>query len=169
MSINYRSGNIGFAVTIIMCVIFLAKLELEGNHDFEFFATTIVVGLAAKGLFNVLLVKSYRDAGSKIIIGVGLLLGLFASLDQGSVVGILLNLLGGGVIAGIGLLAKKYPLPIGIITLVIAGLLLLLILTVGLANSKSLFTQLLVALIVGGPLITAAICLLIGSKGTVEA
>ena len=48
LSISYRSGNIGFAVMIIVCVIFAIKLSAEGNHDFEMFAMAIVIGLAAK-------------------------------------------------------------------------------------------------------------------------
>jgi hypothetical protein len=103
LSIHYRSGNIGFAVTIIVCVICAIKLGADDNHDFELFAMTIIIGLAAKALFNVILAKNFREAASKIIISAGLLIALFASLDAGSFVGILMQIAPGLAIAGVGL------------------------------------------------------------------
>ena len=134
LSIHYRSGNIGFAVTIIMCVIFAVKLGSEDNHDFELFAMTIVIGLATKALFNVLLVKDLREAASKILIGVGLLIALFSSFesfDNWSIDRFLKYVAPGLAIAGMGLLSKKYPRPAGIVVLVGAAILLLLILSKG--------------------------------------
>ena len=164
MSIYYRSGNIGFAVTMVMCVIYFAKLELENNHDFELFATVIVVGLAAKALFNVILAKNYREGASKILVGAGLLLALFSAADVGSLTGILLSIIPGLVVAGAGLLAKKYPVPAGIIALAAAAYMLMLIFTVGLENTGNLWSQMLVALVVGGPLVVAGVCLLSRGK-----
>lgn len=169
MSLYYRSGNIAFAVTLIMCVIFLAKLEMENNHDFELFAMAIIVGLATKALFNVILAKNLREGASKIIIGVGLMIALFSALDAGSFVNILVAISPGLVIAGIGLLSKKYPRPVGILALVAACLLIVVIMTIGLRNSGSLWTQILVAIIIGAPLIAAGVCLLWNDKKTVEA
>ena len=65
LNIHYRSGNIGFAVTIIVCVIFAIKLSAENNHDFELFAIVIIVGLATKALFNVILAKNLRDGAAR--------------------------------------------------------------------------------------------------------
>jgi hypothetical protein len=169
MSINYRSGNIGFAVLLVTCVLCMAKLEREGNHDFELFATAIVLGLAAKALFNVILVKNYREAASKIIISAGLLIALFASMDGGSLIGILMQAAPGLAIAGIGLLAKKYPRPVGLVVTLATACLILLIMTVGLANSKSFWGQIAVAVIVGAPLLTAGVLLFLPSRGEAEA
>jgi hypothetical protein len=169
MSINYRSSNIGFAVMMIVCVIFAIKLSAENNHDFEMFNMAIIIGLAAKALFNVILAKNLREGASKIIIGVGLMVALFSALDAGSFVSILVAISPGLTIAGIGLLSKKYPRIVGMLALVTACLLILLIMTIGLRNSKSLWTQILVAIIIGAPLITAGVCLLRGDKKAVEA
>ena len=169
MNLYYRSGNIAFAVTLIMCVIFLAQLELENNHDFELFAGVIIVGLATKALFNVILAKNLREGAAKIIIGVGLMVALFSALDAGSFVNILMAISPGLAIAGIGLLSKKYPRPVGILALVAACLMILFIMTIGLSNSGSLWTQILVAIVIGAPLITAGVCLLWGDKKAVEA
>jgi len=169
MSVHYRSGNIGFAVLLIMCVIFMAKLELENNHDFEWFSTAIIVGLVAKALSNVLLSKNFREAASKIIISAGLLIALFASMDGGSFIGILMQAAPGLAIAGIGLLAKKYPRTVGLVVTLATACLVLLIMTVGLANSKSLWGQIAVAVIVGAPLLTAGISLFLPPRGDTEA
>jgi len=168
MTIHYRSGNIGFAVLLFACVVFMAKLELEENHAFEWFATAIVLGLAAKALFNVILVKNYREAASKIIISAGLLIALFASMDGGSILGALIQAAPGLAIAGVGLLSKKYPRPMGVIILVLAALMLVIIMTAGLRNSKSLWGQLAVAAVIGIPLILAGICLFVGDGREID-
>jgi hypothetical protein len=168
MSLHYRSGNVGFAVTLIMCAICLAKLEIKNNHDFEEFAMVIIVGLAAKALFNVILAKNPREGAARILIGAGLLIALFSAMDVGSFAGILVSASPGLAIAGIGLLAKRYPRPVGILAFVAAILLIMLIMTVGLRNSGSLWGQIEVAAVVGVPLMTAGVCLFIGGKADVD-
>jgi hypothetical protein len=169
LNLHYRSGNVAFAVTLVMCVVYLAKLESENNHDFELFATVIIVGLVAKALFNVILAKNLREGAAKIIIGAGLMIALFSALDAGSFVNLLKSISPGMAIAGIGLLSKKYPRPVGILALIAAGLLIILIMTIGLRNTGSLWSQILVAIIVGAPLIIAGVCLLLSEKKTVDA
>jgi len=169
LNIHYRSGNIGFAVTIIVCVIFAIKLSAENNHDFELFAIVIIVGLATKALFNVILAKNLREGAAKIIIGVGLMIALFSAHDAGSFVNTLKAISPGLAIAGIGLFSKKYPRPVGILALVAACLMILIIVSIGLRNSGSLWSQILVAIVIGAPLMTAGVCLLWGDKKAVEA
>jgi hypothetical protein len=152
MSIYYRSGNIGFAVMIICCVIFAIKLSIENNHDFELFIAAIIIGLAAKALFNVILIKNFRETASRIIIGVGLLVALFASFDAGSFTGIIISILPGLIIAGIGLLAKKYPRIISIVIIVIAIASMIFILTF-----KKGWGQVVAAAVIGIPLLFAGI------------
>jgi len=128
MTINYRSGNIAFAVTLMLCAFCAAKLELEGDHAFELFAMVIILGLATKALFNVILVKNYREAATKIIISVGLLIALFSVMDASSFLSVVMQILPGLAIAGIGLLSRKYPRPIGIVVFAATAILLWLIL-----------------------------------------
>jgi len=164
MSLNYRSGNIGFAATIIMCVICMVNLGMQENHAFELFALTIIIGIAAKALFNVVLAKNLREGAAKIIIGAGLMIALFSVLDVPSPIGMLVSALPGLAIAGIGLLSKKYPRPVGVLALVAACLMIFVIITIGLRNTGSLWTQIAVALLVGVPLIIAGACLLAGDR-----
>jgi hypothetical protein len=163
MSLHYRSGNIAFAVMIVACLICAIVLASDDNHDFEMFIMVIVVGLAAKALFNVVLAKSYRKGASKIIIAAGLLIALFSTFDVGSFVGILVSALPGLAIAGIGLLSMKYPRPIGIVIFVATGLLEVAILSRGFN-----WAQIGTAVIIGVPLTVAGICLLITDKGDTE-
>ena len=163
MSIYYRSGNIGFAVMIISCVIFAIKLSIENNHDFELFIAAIIIGLAAKGLFNVVLIKNIREVASKIIIGVGLLVALFASFDQGSFTGIIISILPGLVIAAIGLMAKKYPRVIGIVIIVLALASMIFILTF-----KKGWGQIVTAAVIGIPLLVAGAGLFMAGQKDAE-
>jgi hypothetical protein len=150
MSIYYRSGNIGFAVMIIVCVIFAIKLSAEDNHDFEMFIAAIIIGLAAKALFNVILIKNFRESASKIIIGVGLLVALFSVMDVGSPIGMLVSALPGLAVAGIGLMAKKYPRVIGIVIIVLAIASMIFLLTF-----KKGWGQIVTAAVIGIPLLIA--------------
>jgi hypothetical protein len=150
LSIHYRSGNIGFAVILIVCVIFAVKLGAENNPDFELFAAAIIIGLAAKALFNVILIKNIREAASRILIGVGLLVALFASFDAGSFTGIIISVLPGLVIAGIGLFASKYPRVIGIVIIVLAVAAMIFLLTF-----KKGWGQVVTAAVIGIPLLLA--------------
>ena len=163
LNIHYRSGNIGFAVMIILCIIFAVKLSAENNHDFELFAATIIMGLAAKALFNVTLIKSFRETASKIIISVGLLVALFGSFDAGSFVGIIMSVIPGLVIVGIGLLAKKFPRTIGVVILIVAIASIIFILRI-----RQNWGQIVTAVVIGIPLITAGAYLFKGDKNDAE-
>jgi hypothetical protein len=163
MSIYYRSGNIGFVVMIVACVIFAIKLSSEGNHDFEMFIMAIIIGLAAKALFNVLLAKNYRESASKIIISAGLLIGLFMVMDGGTVIGTIMQAIPGIAIVAAGLLSRKFPRTIGVVVFAIAAVMLWLIL-----GKRFTFSQVGVAIVVATPLILAGICLYLGDKDNDE-
>jgi len=162
LNIHYRSGNIGFVVMIIICVIFAIKLSAEDNHDFELFAMTIIIGLVARALFNVLLVKDLREAASKIIIGAGLLIALFGSFhtfDNWSLLKFIKYITPGLAIAGVGFLSKFYPRPAGIVIFIAAAFLLWVILGKGFT-----WAQIGTAAIVGVPLMLAGVFLYRGDK-----
>jgi len=152
MTIHYRSGNIAFAVMMIVCVIAAIKLAAEDNHAFELFDMAIVVGLAAKALFNVILVKDFQKAPSKIITSVGLLIALFGFLEGSPPFqDKLMDALPGSAIAFIGLLSGKYPRSIAMVIFAITAFLITMIFRRGLD-----WTSTVTALIVGVPLIFAA-------------
>ena len=158
MSLNYRSGNVAFAVMIGVCVVCMVSLGAKDNHDFELFAMTIIVGLAAKALFNVILAKNYREGAVKIIIGAGLLIALFSVLDVPSPLGMLVSALPGLAIAGVGLLSKKYPGPMGIVILILTAAMMVVIL------GRITWGQIATALVIGVPLALAGICLIVGDR-----
>lgn len=166
MSIQYRSGNIAFAVMIITCIILAVKLNADGNPEWEMFNVAIIVGLATRALFNVILVKNYREAATKIIIAAGLLLTLFASMDSvegGLSFGTFLNVAPALAIVGIGLLSRKFPRIIGGIMFAITAVLIVVILSKGLT-----IYQVATALIVAVPLATAAAFLFTRDKSEGE-
>ncbi len=113
LSLNYRSSNIAFFVMMIVCVYFAAKLQAEESEYAEMFYTVILVGMAFKALFNVLLKKNFRETAPKIIISVGLLMTLFASfsnIDQGIFsMSFIMNVLPCLFVVGVGITAKFYP------------------------------------------------------------
>lgn len=167
MSIHYRSGNIAFAVMIITCIILAIKLNADGNPEWEMFNVAIIVGLATKALFNVLLVMNLREAATKVIIAAGLLLTLFVSIgsvDEGFSLGTFMRVGSMLAIVGVGLLSKKFPRIAGGIMFVITAVLVYAIL-----KTKGLtIAQVATALIVGGPLATAAAFLFTRDKSKDE-
>jgi len=159
MSMQYRSGNIAFSVMIIGCIIMSVYESNKGDHSWEFFNAIVIIGLAAKALSNVFLVGNYRDSGTKIIMAVGLMMVLFASLENGFSIGTLMESLPGCVIILVGWLSKKFPRVIGGIILVIAVLLLFVILGKGFVIG-----QIITAVVVTVPLVTAGVSLIVGNR-----
>ena len=166
MSIQYRSGNIGFAAMIITCIILAIKLKADGNPAWEMFVLATIVGLAARALFNVILVIKPRKAAPNIIIAAGLLLTLFVSIssvDSGLSLETFLGVAPMLAIVGVGLLSKKFPRIAGGMTFVITAGLVFVILKKGLT-----IAQAGTALVVGLPLATAAAFLFTRDKSEAE-
>jgi hypothetical protein len=166
MSIQYRSGNIAFAVMIITCIILAIKLNADGNPEWEMFIVAIVVGLATKALFNVIMVTNSRKTAANVIITAGLLLTLFVSIgsvDSGLSLGTFLRVASMLAIVGVGLLSKKFPRIAGGMTFVITAVLVFVILRKGLT-----IAQAGTALVVGVPLATAAAFLFMRDKSEPE-
>lgn len=159
MSIQYRSGNIAFAVMIIGCIIMSVYESNKGDHSWEFFNAIVIVGLAAKALSNVFLIGNYRESGTKIIMGVGLMIVLFVFLSHGFSVGMLVESAPGWLIILVGWLAKKFPRTIGGVVLGITALLLVVILGKGFVIG-----QIITAVIITIPLVTAGVSLIVGDK-----
>ena len=113
MSLNYRSSNIAFVVTIIACILMSAKLRAENNAAAEMFFVVIVIGAVAKALFNVLLTKDFREVAPKIIVSVGSFAALFAGMGQRDhgifSLDFFMNILPGLVLIGIGIMSKYVP------------------------------------------------------------
>ena len=159
MSIQYRSGNIAFAVMIIACIIMAVYESSKDDHSWEFFNAIVIIGLAAKALSNVFLIGNYRESATKIIMAVGLMFVLFASLENGFSIGALMESAPGLAIVGIGWLSKKFPRTIGVIVLVITAALLFIILQKGFVIG-----QIITAIVVSVPLTIAGISLMVGDR-----
>jgi hypothetical protein len=159
MSIQYRSGNLAFAVMMIIAVILAAVQSAKGDPNWDLFNIVIVGGLAAKALSNILLVKNYREAASKIIMTVGLMITLFASMSHGLSLGTLIEASPGLAVVAIGWLSRKYPRTVGVIVFAAAAALEVLILGRGF-NLGQIFT----GLVIGVPLGLAGVCLFVGDR-----
>jgi len=157
LSIHYRSSNIAFVTMIIVCIIFAAKLNADGNPDSEIFNLVIIVGLAAKALFNIVLAKNRREAATKMLLATGLLITLFeamGSVEKGLSLSALINLIPGLAIAGLGFLSMHFPRAIGIVVFLATATLEFVILSKGFV-----WAQIGTAIIVGVPLLIAGNCL----------
>ncbi len=163
LQVHYRSGNIAFATDIVMAIAYTIYYAAHNDHTFEMFIGVVMTGLASKALFNVLLVKDYRMAASKMIMGVGLLVALFSSFEAGFNWETLLIISPGLAIAGLGWLAKKYPRVVGSIVLVVTVALLVIIIGKGFR-----WGQIETALLICGPMVVAAICLFIPDRPSKE-
>ena len=161
MSIQYRSGNIAFAVMLAAAIVLAIVQRIKGDHSWELFNIVIIFGLAAKALFNVLLVKNYREAGARIIMAVGLLVTLFVAAENGVSLGGLIESAPWLAIVFVGWLSRKYPRTIGTIMFVVAAGLLVIILYRGFTVG-----QFATALLVCVPLLVAGACLF--ARGTPE-
>jgi hypothetical protein len=154
MSIQYRSGNIAFAVMLAAAIVLAVVQRMKGDQSWELFNIVIILGLAAKALFNVLLVKNYREAGARIIMAVGLLVTLFTAAENGATAGGLIESAPWLAIVFIGWLSRKFPRTIGTLMFAVAAALLVFILQKGFSIG-----QFATALLVCVPLLLAGACL----------
>ncbi len=168
-NLNHRSSNIAFIVMMFACVFFAGYLMAEDNHTFEMFLMVIVIGIATKALFNVLLSKNFREVAPKIIIGVGLLVALFSgmgAIDRGNgifSINFLMNALPGLIIAGLGILSKYFPRVIAVV------LFFIMIALVTFIFRKDIdWATIGGSLIIGVPLLAASIGLWRKPKNTSE-
>jgi hypothetical protein len=164
MSIQYRSGNIAFAVMIVASIVLAVVQQSKGDTSWEMFNIVIVLGLATKALFNVVLIKNYREVGSRIIMAVGLIVLLFVAVENGFSLGGLIESAPWILIVGIGWAARKFPRIIASLVFVVTVALLYVILSKGLTVS-----QLATAMLVCVPLITAGVCLILPERGGPDA
>lgn len=159
MSIQYRSGNIAFAVMIIACIVMAVYQSNKGDHSWEFFNAIVIIGLAAKALSNVFLIGNYRESATKIVMSVGLLLVLFVSLESGFTLKAILASLPFWGIVGVGWLSKKFPKTIGGIILGITLVLLFVILKKGFVIG-----QIITSVVISVPLFIAGVSLIVGDR-----
>jgi hypothetical protein len=164
MSIQYRSGNIAFAVMIIASIVLAVVQESKGDKSWEMFNIVIILGLATKALFNVLLIKNYREVGSRIIMAVGMLVLLFVAVENGFTLGGLIESAPWILIVGIGWISRKFPKTIAALVFVVTAALLFVILGKGLTVG-----QLATATLVCVPLITAGVCLILPERSEPDA
>jgi hypothetical protein len=154
MSIQYRSGNIAFAAMMIAAIVLAVVQSSKGDPNWDLFNIIVIVGLAAKALSNVLLVKNYRQAATRIIMTVGLMVALFASMSHGLSVATIMEAAPGLIVVGIGWLSGKFPRLVGILVFVVTAGLLVVILGKGFNLG-----QITTAAVIGIPLILAGLCL----------
>jgi hypothetical protein len=154
MSIQYRSGNIAFAAMMAAAVIMAVVQSAKGDPNWDLFNIIIIVGLVAKALFNVLLVKNYRQAATTIIITVGAMVVLFSSMSHAFSLTTVMESLPGLAVVGIGLLSKKFPRIVGVLVFIATAALEVLILSKGFTIG-----QIATALFIGVPLGLAGACL----------
>lgn len=159
MSIQYRSGNIAFAIMIISCIAMAIVQSYKNDHSWEFFSAVVAIGLAAKALSNVILAGNFREAATRIIMTVGFIVILFVTLENGFSLQSLIESAPGWGIVGIGWLSKKIPRVIGAVIIIISIALLFLILSKGITIG-----QIITSVLVSIPLIIAGVSLIIGDR-----
>lgn len=150
MSLHYRSGNIAFAVMIMILIAFAVELSIKGDHTWEEFAAVVYVGLAVKATVNVVLSRNFRVASRIMILAVGLLMALFVLMENGLRLQLFPEILPALAIIVMGILAKKYPRVVGAIVLAMTVVAVFFILRIGFY-----WGQFITAAMIGVPMMLA--------------
>ncbi len=154
--IHSRSGNIAFIVVMLAAVGFALWRISRGESPEELYEL-IVIGLAARAMTTLIMVGEYRKAGVVIISAVGVFLALFIIAEGGLSVASLFGVVLGGIIIGLGQLARKFP---KVMALVLALIIVAVILSFRLYDFRTVNTALWLFFVT--PLVTAAACLFLG-------
>jgi hypothetical protein len=154
--IHSRSGNIGFIVMMLAAVGFALWRISRGESPEELYEL-IFIGLAARAMTKLVMGGEYRKAGVIIISAVGVFLALFIVLEGGLSVASVFGVVLGGMIIGLGQLARRHP---GGMALVLAVIVVAVILLFRLYDFRTVNTALWLFFVT--PLVTAAACLVLG-------
>lgn len=156
MTIHYRSGNIAFAVMMITAVVVAIARSSAGDPNADYYNIIIIVGIATKAFFNVLLVRDYQKASRTIILAVGVMALLFVVMSHGVSMESLAESVPWLVVIALGVLAKWYARVIGTVVFAVTTVLLVFILSKGFTLGQGA-----TALVICGPLYTAGACLFV--------
>jgi hypothetical protein len=161
MTIHSRSGNIGFIV-VILAAVGLALWRIARGEQPEELYELIFLGLAARAMTGLIMIGEYRKAGVVIISAVGIFLALFIVAEGGFSVVSIFGIVLGGIIVGLGQLARKFP---KVMAFLLAAVAVGAILILRLYDFRTVNTALWLFFVT--PLVTAAACLFLG-KGDQE-
>ena len=157
LTIHSRSGNIGFIV-VMLAAVGLALWRISRGEQPEELYELIFLGLAARALTGLIMTGEYRKAGVVIISAVGIFLTLFIVAEGGFSVASIFGIVLGGIIVGLGQLARKFPKTMAFLLAVVA---VGAIFSFRLYDFRTVSTGLWLLLVT--PLVTAAACLFLGS------
>lgn len=157
MEIHSRSGNLAFVIVMLAMVGLVFWRLADGRPAGELYML-IGIGLAARALTGLVMAGEYRRAGMVIISAVGVFLSVFIVLDTGFSIGSLVGLIPALLFIGIGQTARKYPKTAAV---VFTGLAILFIFVFRLYTFARSTLDLWLLLIT--PMVTAALCLFMGS------
>jgi hypothetical protein len=118
-----RSGNIGFLVVMFGATV-ISILRMYQGEPPDDFHLLIVLGLVTKAIVGLLMIGDLRNAGRILLVSYGLIAGVFVGaqgvneIQAGetpweTIVGVGLII----VFITLGLLAKKYPRPVGMVVM----------------------------------------------------
>lgn len=157
--IHSRAGNIGFIV-VMLAAVGLALWRISRGAQPEELYQLIFLGLAARAMTGLVMIGEYRKAGVIIISAIGFFLTLFiiASSGSGQSAASLFGIVLGGIIVGLGQLARKFP---KVMAFFLAAIVVCAILFFHLYDFRTVNTALWLLFVT--PLVTAAVCLLLGS------
>ena len=156
LTIHSRSGNIGFIVVMLAAVGFALWRISRGQYPEELYEL-IYLGLAAKAITGLIMVGEYRKAGVVIISAVGVFLALFIIAEGGFSVASIFGIVVGGIIVGLGQLARKFPKTMAFILATVA---IGAIIAFDLYDFRTVGTGLWLFFIT--PIVTASTCLFLG-------
>ena len=151
--IQFHSGNIALTVTVLSLIGFAIKARLEGQPA-DTYTMLIAVALLTKALVGLVMIGDYRAAGVRITTTIGILLLLFAALENGFSVGTLVEASPGILVLLVGLLGIKQP-KISALLLAILGIVLAIVF--GPVRAFTL-TRILVGVLLPLPVFIAAFC-----------
>ncbi len=155
LSIQYRAGNLGFAVMMITCVTMAVSLAAKGDKNWDLFNLPILLGLAGRAVFSVVLRRRLRAAARTMITAVGLFVAFFAAASHGASWGGLIEASPGLIVAALGIASNRFPRTIGAVVIVFAVAAMIFI--VGMRFTAGQFAT---AALIGIPLILAGVGLM---------
>ncbi len=150
LSIQYRAGNLGFAVMMITCVAMAVSLAAKGDKNWDMYNVPIILGLAGRAMFSVVLRRRLRTAARTMITAVGLFVAFFAAASHGASLEGLMEASPGLIVAALGIASNRFPRTIGAVVIVLAVVAMIFI-----VRLRFTAGQFVTAAVIGVPLLLA--------------
>lgn len=164
MQIQYQASNVAFTALVIGNIVVILHLMGKGDHTWEMVNAVLLVALAVRALTGLLMVGDPAVAGPRIVIAVGLFVGLVGVME-GDLGGLFSHVVPGLIVVALGIAGRRAPRAVAVTLFVLGAAVVALVTIQGVQrHAAPRWGTVLAITLITAPMVTAAFCMLRGAS-----